>query len=224
MAGIPSVEMLHAITRKKLIIVGAGGLGRIVHDVLSQDREISSEYVLAGFLDTRPDLELPPELHGSVIGSPLTYRPQADEVFIPAIGNPKLRKDLLEPLIQQGADFYSYTRQATVAARAHIGKGVFLTPGAVISTDCEIGDYSYIDTYAIIGHDVKIGAHCMIGAMSFLAGDVRVEDGVAIHPRATVAKGVTLGQSCTVGIGSVIVKNVSPQVTVFGNPARTIYS
>lgn len=210
--------------RKKLIIIGAGGLGRIVHDVLSQDSEVNSEYDLAGFLDTRSDLDLPPELHSSVIGSPLTYQPQADEVFIPAIGNPTWRKDLLEPLIQQGANFYSYTRLATVAARTRVGKGVFLTPGAVISTDCEIGDYSYIDTYAIIGHDVKIGTHCMIGAMSFLAGDVHVEDGVAIHPRATIAKGVTLGQSCAVGIGSVVVKNVPPKVTVFGNPARTIYS
>lgn len=210
--------------RKKLIIVGAGGLGRIVHDVLSQDEEIARDYTLAGFLDTRAELELPADLQGSVLGSPLTYQLQADEVFIPAIGDPKWRKNLLEPLIQQGANFYSYTRQASIAARARIGQGVFLTPGAVISTDCEIGDYSYIDTYVIVGHDVKIGAHCTIGAMSFLAGGVCVEDGVALHPRTTVAKGVTLGQGCTVGIGSVVVKHVAPESTVFGNPARTIYS
>ncbi|MFC4622263.1 acetyltransferase [Comamonas nitrativorans] len=208
--------------RKKLIIVGAGGLGRIVHDVLSQDEEVTHKYTLAGFLDTRADPELPAELQGNVLGSPLTYRPQADEVFIPAVGDPKWRKNLLEPLIQQGASFYSYTHQASIAARARIGQGVFLTPGAVISTDCEIGDYSYIDTYVILGHDVKIGPHCMIGAMSFLAGGVRVEDGVALHPRTTVAKGVTLGQGCTVGIGSVVVKNVPSQATVFGNPARVI--
>ena len=99
-----------------------------------------------------------------------------------------------------------------------------LTPGAVVSTDCTIGDFSYVDTYVILGHDVQVGEHCMIGAMSFLAGSVRVESGVAIHPRATIAKGVTLGQGSTVGIGSVVVKDVPPQVTVFGNPARTIYA
>lgn len=208
--------------RKKLIIVGAGGLGRIVHDVLSQDREVSSEYTLAGFLDTRADVELPPELHGSVLGSPLSYKPQTDEIFIPAIGNPQWRQKLLAPLIAQGATFYSYTRQASVAARTRIGQGVFLTPGAVISTDCEIGNYSYIDTYVVLGHDSKVGTHCMIGAMSFLAGNVHVEDGVAIHPRATIAKGVTLSEGSTVGIGTVVLKNVPPRVTVFGNPARVI--
>lgn len=210
--------------RKKLIIVGAGGLGRIVHDVLSRDTEVMREYDLAGFLDTRTDPGLPADLQTSVLGCPLTHQAQPNEVFIPAIGDPGWRKKLLAPLIEQGAAFYSYTRQASVAARARIGKGVFLTPGVVISTDCEVGDYSYVDTYVVIGHDTHIGAYCMVGAMSFLAGGVRIHDCVAIHPRATIAKGVDLGTACTVGIGSVVVKNIPQKVTVFGNPARVIYS
>lgn len=209
--------------RKKIIIVGAGGLGRIVHDVLSRDSEINREYILAGFLDTRTDLELPCDLHDSVLGTPLSYQPQTDEVFIPAIGDPKWRQKLLAPLIEKNAIFYSYTRQASVAARARIGQGVFLTPGSVISTDCTIGDYSYIDTYVIVGHDTDVGAYCMVGAMSFLAGGVCLEDGVTLHPRSTIAKGVRICQESTVGIGSVVMKNVPPKVTVFGNPAKTIH-
>jgi len=208
--------------KKKIIIIGAGGLGRIVYDVLSQDSDVCSEYNLTGFLDTRADLELPPDLTTKILGSPFTYTPQPGDLFIPAIGDPQLRINLLKPLIAKNVNFYSYTNRASVAARAKIGKGVFLTPGAVISTDCHIGDFTYVDTYVILGHDVRIEENCMIGAMSFIAGGVHVESGTAIHPRSTIAKGVTLGENCTIGIGSVVIKNVPRQVTVFGNPARTI--
>lgn len=209
--------------RKRLIIVGAGGLGRIVYDVLINDVELRDEVDLAGFLDTRTHLVLPPELDCPILGSPLDHPVQPDEVFIPAVGNPKWRKNLVGPLATQGAEFFIYARRAAVAARARIGRGSFLTPGAVISTDCQIGDFSYLDTYTILGHDVRIGKYCMVGAMSFLAGGVQIGDGVTINPHATIAKGVQIGDDATIGIGSVIVKNVPAGVTMFGNPARAIY-
>ncbi|MEM5384665.1 acetyltransferase [Paraburkholderia phymatum] len=208
--------------RKRLVIIGAGGLGRIVYDVLSNDIPMLDEVELAGFLDTRADLEMPEGLDCPVLGSPLEYQVRDGDIFIPAVGDPTWRKKLVAPLLEQGAEFFSYTRRASVAGRAQIGHGTFLTPGAVVSTDCRIGAFGYIDTYTILGHDVEIGEHCMVGAMTFIAGGVQVGNGVAIHPRTTIAKGVKIGDGATIGIGSVVVKDVPPGVTVFGNPARTI--
>jgi sugar O-acyltransferase (sialic acid O-acetyltransferase NeuD family) len=210
--------------RKKLVIIGAGGLGLIVYDVLHNDPVVREQFELHGFLDTRADLRLPPEIPAKLLGNPLHYQPQADEVFIPAVGDPRWRRDLVAPLAAQGAQFISYQRHATVGARTRIGQGVFLTPSVVVSTDCSIGDFAYLDTYVVVGHNVEIGPHCMVGAMTFLAGDVRIGTGAAIHPRATIAKGVQVGDGATIGIGSVVVKDVPPGVTVFGNPARVIFS
>ena len=210
--------------KKKLVIVGAGGLGRIVHDVLVNDAILGLEYQIKGFLDTRQDLVLPTELSGKVLGSPLDYEPEQDEVFMVAVGDPRWRRQLVAPLATKNAEFISYTRHAYIAGRSSIGAGSFITPGAIISTDCSIGSYAYLDTNVILGHDVQIGDYCMLGAMSFLAGNVIVGDGVAIHPRATIGKGVRIGDGATIGLGSVVIKDVAADTTVFGNPARTIYS
>lgn len=209
--------------KKKLIIVGAGGLGRIVYDVISKNEKFCENYKIIGFLDTRSDLILPENIDLPLLGSPLQYIVNKNEVFLAAIGSPEWRKALVEPLLVQGAVFVSYSSGSSVGTRTLIGQGSFITPGSVVSVDCTIGDFSYLDTYVILGHDVELGSHCMIGAMSFLAGGVKVGSGVSIQPRSTIAKDVSIGDGATVGIGSVVVNNVPPGVTVFGNPARVIY-
>ncbi|MDR0528334.1 MAG: NeuD/PglB/VioB family sugar acetyltransferase [Zoogloeaceae bacterium] len=208
---------------KRILIVGGGGQGHIIHDVLSRDANLREEGIqIAGFLDTRADLAQPEGLDAAVLGNPLDWKVEADDLYIPAIGNPEWRERLLAPLIAQNARFISYTKEAFIAARTMIGQGVYMTPASVASTDCRIHDFCYIDTYVVIGHDVEIGAYSMISAMTFLAGGVRVGKGVWIHPRSVVAKGVRIGDRAVVGIGSVVVKDVPPDVTVFGNPARVI--
>ncbi|HBN9703791.1 TPA: acetyltransferase [Pseudomonas aeruginosa] len=209
---------------KKLIIVGAGGLGRVVYNVLVNDAEFAERYVLAGFLDTRPDLKLPDDIPVPLLGSPLDHQVRSDEAFLPAVGDPQLRERLLAPLLEQGAELATYAERAFIGARTRIGAGSFITPGAVLSVDSEIGRCVYIDTYVVLGHDVSIGDHAMLGAMTFLAGGVRVGHGASIHPRATLAKDVIIGEGATVGIGSVVVNDVPAGVTVFGNPARIIFS
>jgi sugar O-acyltransferase (sialic acid O-acetyltransferase NeuD family) len=209
--------------RKKLMLVGAGGLGRTVHAALIEDPAFAEQYELYGFLDTRAELVLPPQIQTPVVGCPLSHVVQEDEVFMVAVGLPEWRRQLIAPLQAQGARFISATRGSCVGPRSQVGNGSFLAYGALVSVDCELGEFSYLDTYVIVGHDVVMGDHCTLGAMCFVAGGVRIGHGVSIHPRATIGKGVRIGDGATVGIGAVVVNDVAPGVTVFGNPARAIF-
>jgi acetyltransferase-like isoleucine patch superfamily enzyme len=78
-----------------------------------------------------------------------------------------------------------------------------------------VGEYSYIAFDAVIlAHDrtrrlhadTRIGRHCFIGA------------------RSVIMPGVTVGDECIVGTGSVVTKDVPSRSIVAGNPAQIIKS
>ncbi len=102
-----------------------------------------------------------------------------------------------------------------------IGKGTMINPRAVFNASAPI----------TIGERVQI-AH----AVEFYTADhypdsedfaaryspIRVEDNVWIGSRATILRGVTLGEGCIVGVGAVVTKSVEPYTIVGGVPARVI--
>ena len=123
-----------------------------------------------------------------------------------------------------------------------IGRGVLLAhdvglhlrdAGAVI----EIGDGSFVNHRSeIIAHErVSIGRNCLFAwDVQVLDSDshsidgarhtapVRIEDRVWIGCRATVLKGVTIGEGAIVGAGSVVSKDVPARALAVGNPARVV--
>ena len=57
---------------------------------------------------------------------------------------------------------------------------------------------------------------------SISKGSVIIENDVWIGIDATILSGITLGNGCVVGAGSVVTKSVPPYAVVAGNPARIV--
>jgi hypothetical protein len=78
-----------------------------------------------------------------------------------------------------------------------------------------IGPYTYVAFEArILSHDMtrNIKVHTRIGRNCFIGG------------RSLILPGVTIGDSCIVGAGSVVTRSVPAHSIVAGNPARLLYS
>ena len=119
-----------------------------------------------------------------------------------------------------------------------IGTFVEIQKGARIGARCKISSHTFIcegvtiESEVFIGHGVTFINDRYPRATSAF-GELKTEDdwdcqntlvkrGASIGSGATLLGGITIGENAIVGAGSVVTKDVPPNTTVAGNPARTL--
>lgn len=85
-----------------------------------------------------------------------------------------------------------------------------------------IGKGTKIDNLVHIAHNVCIGKNCIITANTVISGSSKIGDNSWISPSVTVKDTVNICENSNIGIGAVILKNVSVNSTMIGNPALPI--
>lgn len=208
---------------KKLVIIGAGGMGRSVYCIAKGCIGYGTEFVVKGFIDD--DLSQLDNFEGypPVLGTIDDYVIEEDDVFVCSIGDTKTKKLLCEKLKARGAKFQTLIHKtAIVRQNAKIGDGCIIADFASVGADCTIGENSLVQTFAIAAHDCKIGNYARIDTHATCVGGVVIEDTATIHTSAVVSHNVVVGEGATVAALSFVIKKVKPGITVYGNPAKTL--
>lgn len=211
--------------RKPALILGAGGHGRVVLDILLQD----SEFEVVGFLDNNADIvgrriDGVPVL-GLIDDLDRVARERQIAGVVIAIGDNGARRGLARDIDQLGIELINAIHpSATLAHNAMLGRNVVVAAGVVVCANCQIGDSVILNTGCIIDHQTMIGEGSHICPGVRIAGRVKVEPGVFVGIGATVIPKVCLGCESIIGAGSVVIEDVPPLETVVGVPARSIRS
>ena len=206
-------------------IIGAGGHGRVVLDILRSAR--ASRVI--GFLDANVTLA-GCEIAGVPVLGSINHLPKLAAQYrvrhaIVAIGDNRVRRGYAKIVEDAGLELINAIHpSATVSPTASIGHNVVIAAGACVCTEASVGDCAILNTHAVVDHECEIGDAVHVCPGVVLAGRVRVGDGAFVGMGAKVIQCRTIGEDATVGAGAVVLNVVPPCATVVGVPARVIKS
>ena len=198
----------------RLIIIGAGGHGKVV-----ADNAIKNGYTDICFVDDHAT--------GTCMGFPIvgtgadvSSLDDGKTDFIIGVGNNEIRKRIAEA---HDVNWVTLVHpSAQIGACVSIGKGTVVMAGAIINPCASIGEHCIINTGAIVEHDNVVEDYVHISPNAALGGAVRVGNLTHVGIGAVVKNNIAICDHCVIGAGAVVVKEIKDSGTYVGVPSREI--
>lgn len=197
---------------KEVIIIGAGGHGKVIADII----EKCGDKVI-GFLDdgARQD-----EIFGyPILGTSADCQKFCDKEFIIAIGNNSIRKKIAEA--NNNLSFYTAIHPTAVISRGvEIGFGTCVMAGCVINADTKIGNHAIINSGSVVEHDNTLADFVHLSPGAVLCGTVSVGECTHVGAGVTVRNNTNITGDVIIGVGAAVVADIENPGTYCGVPAK----
>lgn len=207
-----------------LVIIGCGGFGREVADIVDAVNIIEPTWNLLGFLDDAPSEEnvSRAQRRGSdVLGTVIDFRHAGAVCFVVGVGSPKSRRALVAAAEAVGLSPATMVHPtANVGASVRLGVGTVVAGHVDIGADTIIGAHVHLDRAVQVGHDSTIEDFATAHPAAVVSGACRVGTAAELGTNCTLLPTVELGAASIVGAGACVTADVLPGATVKGVPAR----
>ena len=194
-------------TKKKIILIGAGGHGVSCVDVIEKE----NKYKIYGFIDEKKKNFFSKY---KIIGSDkdlVRIRKTVDNALITVgqIKNLFLREKIFKKLLKLKFNLPVFVSPlAYVSNNASIGEGTIIMHKAIINTKAKIGKNCIINTGAIIEHNVIIEDNCHVSTGSIVNGGAVIKSNSFIGSGAVVKQNIKIGKASLVNASKFIDSNL----------------
>lgn len=103
-----------------------------------------------------------------------------------------------------------------------IGDGSIICPNVIISANVKIGTHVLINYNTTVGHDTVIGNFSTINPNSAISGNCGIGNSVFIGSKTSIREKIHIIDNTIIGMGSVVVKNISKSSTYAGVPVKEL--
>ncbi len=161
-------------TKQNLLIVGAGGHGKVILDAAIKQ----NHYTIVGFLDEQKSLGTVIEQDYTVLGGLEGIEDlfSAETCFVVAIGDNMIRKRIYDKLNKVLVAAVLIHPSAYVSASSEVGAGSVVLAGAVINSGSTIGENCIINSLALVDHETRVGSHSHISQGALIGSNLKLPE------------------------------------------------
>ena len=207
---------------KRVVILGAGGFAREVADIL-RDLGTGGGLELLGFVDR--DASRRGELLNDayVLGTVGDLEHPAELFAVAGSGDLAIRKRQIAEIESAGMTPLTVVHPSVIMTPfVALGEGTIVCAGTILTNRVRVGEHVVLNLGVTVGHDVTIGNRCVVSPGVHISGEVEIGEGCSLGTGAVVLPGLHVGDSAVIGAGAVVTKDVEPEMTVVGVPARPV--
>jgi sugar O-acyltransferase (sialic acid O-acetyltransferase NeuD family) len=217
--------MMGRMSPRPLLIVGAGGFGREVADVVDAiNAADGAAWEFLGYVDDGViDPTLLERRGDRLLGTSAALHEHRGASFAVGVGDPKARRLLDARAREAGLEPATLIHpSATLGRDVVIGDGSVICAHVSLTTHIVLGRHTHLNLNCTVGHDVVMGDFVTVNPGATISGNVTLADDVTIGTNAAVIQGISVGAGSTVGAGAAVVRDVAPGTTVVGVPAKPL--
>jgi sugar O-acyltransferase (sialic acid O-acetyltransferase NeuD family) len=193
---------------KGIIILGAAGLAKEFYFYIKRSNPEIEDYI---FVNDSNDGQVFIDVDGKKFSVIKNWKFKKKYPFVVAVGNPKLKKILVERALNCGlypSETIVDPSAIVLSDKKNLGLGGVISPGCVVTSNVNIGNFVTLNLNTTVGHDTIIGDFCTTNPGVHISGQIEIGDFNEFGTGCVVRDRLTIGSHKTFGAQTAVVKSI----------------
>lgn len=137
-----------------------------------------------------------------------------------AIADPRARKRIAGSL---DVDYATIIHPSAILSDdVRMGFDTIIQAGCILTLNISLGNHCQLNLHTTIGHDCRIGDYFTSAPGVRISGNCTIGECVYMGTNAIVKERVSICDDVVIGMGSVVLKDITDPGTYVGNPLRKL--